>query len=135
MGFSLQNIHKTKGTEGGWDVSITIITNGWDLLKPPITKIWRSKIKDGDRLFRVKLKTHSPDYYQLVLENKILLFVPKGVEINTKILTNSGYFDDWWETGVIEGQPYPNINWERTDTEISFYEVENFSCRERNHHN
>jgi hypothetical protein len=81
-------------------------------------------MKDGDRLFRVKLKTHSPDYYQLVLENKILLFVPKGVEITPQILTNSGYFDDWWEYGVIEGKPYPNINWKGTETEISFYEVE-----------
>ena len=81
-------------------------------------------MKDEDRLYRIKLKTHSPDYYQLVLEKKILLYVPKGVEINSQILTNSHYFDDYWEYGVIEGQPYPNINWERTETEISFCEVE-----------
>ena len=68
-----------------------------------------------DKVYKVEITTPIEEFY---------LRVPKGVEINEEILTNSGYFDDWWEYGVIEGTPYPNINWERTETEISFCEVE-----------
>ena len=81
-------------------------------------------VKDTDKVYRVKLTSISPHYSAPQLEQKMLLRVPKGVEINSEILTNSGYFDDYWEYGVIEGATYPNINWEKTETEISFCEVE-----------
>ena len=67
-------------------------------------------MKDTDKVYKVKVTT---------LEEEFILRVPKGVEINKKILENSGYFDDWWEDG--NGTP---ILSPETKSKITFRQLE-----------
>ena len=59
--------------------------------------------KNNDRLVVVKLTPK--------IEQEELLLVPKGVEINQKILENCSCFEDWWdeETIVVYGTDL-NVN-------------------------
>jgi len=73
-----------------------------------------------DRIYMVTLKTVSPNWYQMELEQKTLLRVPKGVEIDERILQDSGYYDDWWEDD--NGLPLPSIT-DETRTRLEFSEL------------
>ena len=44
-----------------------------------------------------------------MIQDTVILRVPKGVEINKEILKNSGYFDDWWREEPPFVNPTPRI--------------------------
>jgi len=46
-------------------------------------------MKDTDKVYRVKITP--------LVEDIILLRVPKGVEINEEILRKDSYFEDWYD--------------------------------------
>ena len=63
-------------------------------------------MKRTDKVYRVTITSIPLNYFDYQIEQKTLLRVPYDVEINKKILENSGYFDDWWEDGM-ELHTYP----------------------------
>ena len=76
-------------------------------------------MKRTDRVYRVTITSIPLHYFDYQIEQKTLLRVPYYVEINKKILENSGYFDDWWEDG--NGTP---ILSPETKSKISFRRLE-----------
>ena len=79
----------------------------------------KNKMKRTDKVYRVTITSIPLNYFDYQIEQKTLLRVPYDVEINKKILENSGYFDDWWEDG--NGTP---ILSPETKSKITFRQLE-----------